>query len=489
MTESKSGAPKRINYKDVREWLQHVEGFDELKTVSGANWQEDIGTLTALNARGSSPKAVLFDEIEGYPKGFRVLTSTTNTPRRLGLALRVQTDTTTQILDFLAGRFAQWEKMRSKFPVATVTSGPVLENSLAGTDVNVEMFPVPRWHEHDGGRYIGTACTVITRDPDDGWVNAGCYRLMIIDETHVSLWMATPSRHGRRHIEAYHRRGEPAPIAITVGQDPLLAPVLAGLSFAERVSEFEMAGAIAGESLECIEGPETGLPIPAHAEIAFEGWVHEGELCEEGPHGEGLGYYAGGKHTVPSVSVTRIHHRTDPILVGSPPGKPPHDYSYSMCATLSALTRDAMTATGIPGVVRVWSPDVSGRQLQIVSIEQRYFGHVRQAGLLAAQVQPAVYLGRVTIVVDSDIDITNLGEVMWAVVTRADPAQDYLILEKMFGGPIDSLEQTYPSGTMHNSRVLIDACRPFEFKDDFPEVVTPSAEAIEHVTQKFPDFF
>ena len=50
---------------------------------------------------------------------------------------------------------------------------------MRGDDIDVEIFPVPIHHEQDGGRYIGTACGVVTRDPDTGRVNVGTYRVMV----------------------------------------------------------------------------------------------------------------------------------------------------------------------------------------------------------------------------------------------------------------------------------------------------------------------
>ena len=46
-----------------------------------------------------------------------------------------------------------------------MSSGQLTENVLSGDDANLLMFPVPRWHEKDGGRFIGTGCTVVTCDP------------------------------------------------------------------------------------------------------------------------------------------------------------------------------------------------------------------------------------------------------------------------------------------------------------------------------------
>ena len=51
-----------------------------------------------------------------------------------------------------------------------------------------------------------------------------------------------------------------------------------------------------GQPVEVIEGPLTGLPIPAHAEIVIEGEMPppEVESRDEGPFGEWPGYYTVG---------------------------------------------------------------------------------------------------------------------------------------------------------------------------------------------------
>ena len=52
----------------------------------------------------------------------------------------------------------------------------MLQNVLEGDKIDVLKFPVPLHHEQDKARYIGTACCVITQDPDAGWFNLGAYR-------------------------------------------------------------------------------------------------------------------------------------------------------------------------------------------------------------------------------------------------------------------------------------------------------------------------
>jgi 4-hydroxy-3-polyprenylbenzoate decarboxylase len=144
----------------------------------------------------------------------------------------------------------------------------VLENVLTGDAVDVTRFPSPLWHEKDGGRYIGTGTYSITRDPEEGWLNAGAYRAQVHDKTSVGLLMAS-GHHGAIHCEKYFRRGEPMPVAMVVGGDPL-AFFCGGIEMPYGTFELDVVGGMRGRPNG--EGKVTGLP-PANAEVVLEGWV------------------------------------------------------------------------------------------------------------------------------------------------------------------------------------------------------------------------
>jgi 4-hydroxy-3-polyprenylbenzoate decarboxylase len=120
----------------------------------------------------------------------------------------------------------------------------------------------------------------------------------------------------------------------------------------------------------------------------------------------------------------------------------------------------------------------------VISIRQAYAGHARQAAVLAASCQSGAYLGRFVVVVDDDVDPTNLDEVIWAMCTRCDPAEDIDFIRRAWSGPLDP---RLPKGVSWNSRALVDACRPFEMLADFPPVVKASAGLREKVLRKFAD--
>ena len=51
-------------------------------------------------------------------------------------------------------------------------------------------------------------------------------------------------------------------------------------------------------------------------------------------------------------------------------------------------------------------------------------------------------MSRYSVVVDDDIDPSNLQEVMWAVATRTDPAVDIDIIQRGMGSKNDPVEPT-----------------------------------------------
>src|SRR5690348_1678310 len=175
-------------YRDLRGWLDRVESFGELRVVEGADWNQEIGAVAEVAARSETPPAVLFDKIKDYPAGRRILTGVHNP------TLKRQCLTNHLPLDFNRDQFIQaWKRRLNEPRMITpkiVRSGPLLENVLEGNDIDLFALPIPQWHEEDGGRYLGTADITITRDPDEGWVNLGCYRVMAHDRDTLALYMS-----------------------------------------------------------------------------------------------------------------------------------------------------------------------------------------------------------------------------------------------------------------------------------------------------------
>jgi 4-hydroxy-3-polyprenylbenzoate decarboxylase len=284
----------------------------------------------------------------------------------------------------------------------------------------------------------------------------------------------SPSKHGMTHRNTYFERREPMPVVVLAGLSPLQF-VASALEIPHGVNEMEWVGGVVGSPVEMIKGRHTGLPIPAHAEIAIEGFLHPQNVELEGPFGEWTGYYASASRDEPVLDVAAIYHRNDPILLGCPPEKPPYEAQRFQQYLRSANLRRQLRGAGIPNVVAAWTHAAGGcRLFNVVAIEQAHAGHARQTLHAAASMGQAAYLGRIVIVVDEDIDVTDLDEVIWGVTTRMDPARDVDIIERMLTGALDPAIE--PGKKVHNSRLLIDATRPWEWKDKFPPPIGPSPE-------------
>ena len=135
-----------------------------------------------------------------------------------------------------------------------------------------------------------------------------------------------------------------------------------------------------------------------------------------------------------------------------------------------------LEAAGIPEVKGVWAHPAGGSRLWLtVAIKQMYGGHAKQAGLIASQCHAGAYAGRYVIVVDDDIDVSNLEELMWAVCSRSDPVTSIDFIRNAWSTPLDPSipPERKAQNDFTNSRAIIDACRPYHWKDRYPIVNTP----------------
>ncbi|MFM1815139.1 MAG: hypothetical protein RLZ98_1834 [Pseudomonadota bacterium] len=466
MMDSAPGEPtaEEVNAAlgDLRALIEIARRRDELEVVRGADPYLEMGALYELSLRHRHPPLLLFEDIPGHPPGHRVL-----------MNVRFQRIFNGDVSMDALKKLRSTEKWEGA-PISPrpVNDGAVLENIIRGDAVDVRAFPAGHWHEHDGGRYIGTECVVINKDPDTGWVNLGTYRVMVQDDKTLSVFIE-PGKHGSLIREKYWAKGEPCPMVISVGQAPILGMV-ASTPSRFGASEYDWAGGRIGAPIDVVLGELTGLPIPADAELVFEGFMPPPwqEVRDEGPFAEWPGYYATSAHPEPVLKVGAIYHRNDPIVTGQPPAKPTFKGRQPSLVRMGALW-DALEAAGVPGVTGVWKPDGGGVSfINIVSIRQLHAGHAKMAGLVATGAGPGAYLGRITIVVDDDIDITDTADVLWALATRWDPRTGTDIIDGCYSGHIDPLisPEKRAAGDITTSRIIIYAVKPWHWKDDFPAV-------------------
>jgi 4-hydroxy-3-polyprenylbenzoate decarboxylase len=464
-----------MKFYDLREFIATLQKMGQIKVVEGADSDLEIGAITEVATHLEERPAVLFDSIKGFPKGSRVLTNIISNSSRERLIFGVSQE--------LSDREAviHWKnKLKDYKPISPrgVTQAPVKENVLLGEQVDLGKIPWLRWHDRDGGRYM-CATSVVTRDPDSGYINVGSYRFMLVNRNTIVAHIGS-GHNGDVIRKKYWEKGKSCPVAISLGQDPALL-LAAGTGLPWGSPEYGFAGWLRGEPVEVANGEYTDLPIPATAEVVLEGDMLPPDQGQEieGPFGEASGYYGGGARPAPSTKIKSMAFRNDPIILGAPPFlRANRNLLYSR----GILVWNELEALGIPNIMGV---NYAGSRT-IISIKQAYPGHAMRAahGALGGT---AGYHGRFVIVVDEDIDPYNLEEVFWAVATRCDPESSLDISRRTWSYKIDPRlpEEKKSVGNYTGSVAIIDACRPYHWMDKFPATTKISAELFKKTEEKW----
>jgi UbiD family decarboxylase len=236
-SSERSNVAARIAYDDLRGWIDQARRFGEVKEVSGLTWEQDIGMVSEIALHDDSALCFIFNDIPGTIAGSRVLVNFFGGKRK-NMTLGFPTELSK--LELSEGFRTQFMGPMRRIAPKYVDDGPIFENVMTGDDVDVTRFPVPQWHEPDGGRYIGTGSFNITRDPDEGWINCGTYRVMIHDGKSAGFYIS-PGKHGRQMRDKYQARGERMPLAVVCGGDPMTF-LMACSEVPYGVSEYEIVG-------------------------------------------------------------------------------------------------------------------------------------------------------------------------------------------------------------------------------------------------------
>ena len=164
---------------------------------------EEMSAVSYLLAKRQPSPAVLFESAKGFernPLGVRLLWNILGPSlKRTALSLEEPADTPTVELIRRVK-----EKFKTRIPPREVarSEAPIYEHTLTGNDIDLSLLPIPKHWPLDGGRYAGTADAVITRDPDNGYLNVGTYRMMV--QGPVAGGAVSLARQGR--AAAHHPR-------------------------------------------------------------------------------------------------------------------------------------------------------------------------------------------------------------------------------------------------------------------------------------------
>jgi 4-hydroxy-3-polyprenylbenzoate decarboxylase len=294
---------------------------------------------------------------------------------------------------------------------------------------------------------------VITRNPDNHKRNVGLYRMQVLDKTSTAMhWQIHKT--GAQHYRRYQELKQKIPVAVAIGGDPALT-YTATAPLPEQVDEFLFAGFLKGSPVEMVPCLTQDLEVPASADFILEGYIDPNEaLVDEGPFGDHTGYYTP-VEKFPRFHITKVTQRKDPIYLTTIVGIPPMEDAYLGKAT-ERLFLPLIQAT-FPEVIDMnLPPEACFHNLCILSLKKSYPGHAKKI-MHSLWGMGQMMFCKCFIVVDHDVDVHNIGEIVWRVSNNIDARRDTVFVE----GPVDHLDHASPQQFL-GSKMGIDATRKWK---------------------------
>lgn len=407
--------------------------------------------------------AVLFNHVKnvkGESSEFKLATNIFATRKKCAVALDLPSYKYRMEVGL---QYAKRQKNLIKPEIISKGKAPAKDVIRVGKELDICNLPVVTHHDMDGQPYFTTA--VVAADPDSGLHNSSHHRMLVKGKVSTGIYMSP--RHLWNYYVRAESRGNTLPIAQVIGHHPAFYLGSEQLLHGIGVDEYEVIGGILGEPLRLVQSETFGqnLMVPADAEIIVEGEILPKIREAEGPFGEFTRYY-GPQRWSPKVKVTAITHRKNAIYQNIFVGHPD-------TANLGGIPKEggvfAQVKASIPTASAVHFP-VSGccRFHCYISIDKKIEGEGRVAGLAALPLFDEL---KHVIVVDSDIDVFDERDVLWAVATRVQADESIDIIRHARGGTLDPSQIHRTEG----SKLIIDATkpldRPFEAKLMVPERV------------------
>lgn len=471
-------------FEDLREYLQSLAKRDDLIAIR-EEVDPDLELTQILSEEQLSGKkrAVLFENVKGYEipavgnlfasreKMETILgDSPENVGNRLKNLIRVP-DNTDSMISRGIELFRELGGIRPK-----ISSG--LPGSHVELDrVDLDRYPIPRTWPGDAGRYI-TLPLVITKDPVSGRRNVGMYRMQVFDsETTGMHWQI--HKGGSAHFQDSQKSGTKMDVAVVIGSDPLtMFSAVAPLP--EGIDEFSFRGIVAKKRFELSKGITVDLEYPRNAEIVLEGYVDPAETKVEGPFGDHTGYYSL-EDQFPVFHIQKIIEKKDRIYPATIVGKLWHeDVIIGKAIERMFLP---LIQTQIPDIIDMNTMEEAVfHNMVVVSIKKRYPGHAKKV-MFSLWGTGQLMFSKIVVIVDSDINVHDRKQVIWAMTTRTDPDRDVTIIP---GTVTDTLDHASPEINF-GSKMGIDATRKTEgegYHRKWPEVLDMPEEIVEKAREK-----
>ena len=453
-----------MKYRDLRDFVSQLEALGELVRVPAEVSPRLEMTEVCDRVLKAGGPAILFERPAGC--GIPVLANLFGTPRRVALGMGADSVEALRdigkLLAFLKEpeppkgfrdvieRWIPIGRQVMHMAAKEVSGAPCQQIVWEGKDVDLGRLPIQTCWPGDAGPLI-TWGLVVTKGPRKNRENLGIYRQQVIGpDKAIMRWFAHRGGAQDFHDHCESHPGAPFPIAVALGADP--ATMLAAVTpVPDSLSEYQFAGLLRGERTELVKCRGSALRVPASSEIVLEGALHPGETALEGPFGDHTGYY-NEPESFPVFTVERITMRRDPIYHSTYTGKPPDEPAVLAMALNEVFV--PILQKQFPEITDFYlPPEGCSYRLAVVSIRKEFPGHAKRVMFGIWSFLRQFMYTKFIIVTDSDVNIRDWKDVIWALATRVDPARDTLITENT---PIDHLDFASPVAGL-GSKMGIDA--------------------------------
>lgn len=406
-----------VAFNDLRGFIEFLEKKGELVTIGKEVSSKYEAPALQMKVLKEMDKAVLFTNIDG--KGQRMLGNIYTSRRMISYMFGVEPQNLVEkVISF---------KTAKRFPAKLVKNGSCQEVINREFKDIKDVVPIPWNYEKDANYYI-TAGIAVVPDPETGKINSAICRMMYRADRLLNIYFA-PMQRNWLIFNKYKALKKDMPIAVIIGADPLVMFASeAGIQYEK--DKFEYAAAMKGSPVEVVQCKTAKLYVPANGEYVLEGTVSWDKTGLEGPMGENQRVY-GPKGENPIITVSCITHRKNPIFQNILPGTVEEQ-------SLLAIPMEAR----ILELLRTISPNVITVNLLpnfmncVIQVDE-YPSVQRGLGknlLMAALADPWI---KYALVVNKDVNIDDPDEVNWAISTRADLAEDLLIMKSVWGFVMD----------------------------------------------------
>jgi len=404
-------------FEDLRAFIEYLDAHGELVKIAKAVSTKYEAATIQVKVCKQLNKAVLFTNLDN--KGQRLLGNTYISRKMIAYMFGVEPQDLVQKVT----SFRNAPRLSVNL-VDTAACQEVVHESF--NDIR-EVVPIPWNYEKDASYFI-TAGLVVTKDPENGKVNPSICRMMYRGGNLLNVFFA-PMQHNWMIFNKYKELKRDMPIAVIIGADPyVMFASESGIPYEE--DEFEYAGTMKGKPIEMVHCKTVDHYVPANAEFILEGVVSYKDTSLEGPMGENQRIY-GPQSGQPTVTISCITHRQDPIYQNILGGTVEE---HSLLAVpmearilqmLRAISPRVITLNLLPNFMRC--------VIQIDDYPAVQRGLAKNV-LLSALSEPWI---KYAIIVDKDVDIDDPHEVNWAIMTRANMADDLVLVKDAWGFVMD----------------------------------------------------